>query len=150
MRMDRQGRTWFRRFPVGLLIALVGMGLWLWRSDTASAAERVWVFSAFVSAVFCVWGYAEARRTKGWVTDQQQTHPRRDYAGARIVAQTHYVTHIILLLAQLAFLQFGIFAALTAPAECVAGVAAARAGARGGRHRRRLGKGGTTCSISDW
>ncbi len=111
--MDK--RSLLRRIPLSLGVFALGVLLWAWRSDTASAIERVWVFCAAVSAAAATWGWSEARRTKGWVGDEAHAHPNLNYASSLIVAQTHLVVHVILWLVQAALLQFGAFSAFTAP-----------------------------------
>ncbi len=107
--------VWARRFPPSFAVAILGLALWAWRAETASAVERIWTFLAAVSLGVALWGLAEARRTRGWVGDQAERHPRLDYSSAIIVAQTHNVTHLVLALVQGLFLLFGGFSALTAP-----------------------------------
>lgn len=106
---------WMRTFPPSLAVSGLGLALWAWGSETASAPERVWVWLAAVSGGVALWGLAGAQRTRGWVGDEQHRHPSLDYGSASIVAQTHVVTHSVLTLVQLVLLAFGGFSALTAP-----------------------------------
>lgn len=106
---------WMKTFPPSLAVSGLALALWAWRAETASAPERVWVWLASVSLGVALWGLAGARRTQGWVSDEQDRHSSLDYSSAAVVAQTHVVTHGALALAQLVLLAFGGFSALTAP-----------------------------------
>jgi hypothetical protein len=93
------------------------VGLWVWRAETASGLERVWIGAMAISTGFALWGLARALQTRGWVDDEQHRNPRLDYAAARAVAQTHTVTHACILTSTVALLLFGLVAASVAPAN---------------------------------
>lgn len=102
-------REWYR--------TLLVLWLWLWRSDSASGIERIWIGAMVVSTGFGLWGLARALQTRGWVTDEQHRRPDLNYASARAVAQTHTVTHACILVTTLALLLFGLIAASTVPVD---------------------------------
>lgn len=91
------------------------VSLWSWNSTTASSAERIWVFLAIISAGFAFFGLTQAIGTNSWVNERKARYPALDYRSAETIADTHIVYHVCLLVVQLALLQFGGFAALTAP-----------------------------------
>lgn len=106
---------WYRSLPASGLMCLVIVALWMWRSDTASGLERVWVGMMTISTGFGLWGLARALQTRGWVGDEQAAHPRLDYTAAVSVAQTHIVTHACILITTVCLLVFGAAVALTLP-----------------------------------
>lgn len=109
--------TWYRRIPASGVTVLFLIGMYAWKSDTASGIERIWVSVMAISTAFGFWGLARALQTRGWVYDQKHSHPDLDYAGAISVAQTHTVTHVCTLITTFALLTFGIVVALTLPAN---------------------------------
>lgn len=108
-------RDVWKRLPPSGLVCLLIVGLWMWRSDTASGLERFWVGMMTISTGFGLWGLARALQTRDWVGDEQIRNPRGDYTNAFSVAQTHVVTHACTLVTTLALLVFGINQAITLP-----------------------------------
>lgn len=106
-----------RRWWPWLAGLCVAVGLWSWHSSTASGAERIWVFLAVISTGFAFFGFTQAIQTNAWVNDRKARYPSLDYRSAETIADTHIMYHVVLLLVQVALLQFGGFAALTAPAN---------------------------------
>lgn len=105
---------WYR-LPASGLLCLFLIALWMWRSDTASGLERLWVGMMTIGTMFGLWGLARALQTRGWVGDEALRHRDQNYASAIAVAQTHVVMHTCLLITTVALLSFGAVAMFTAP-----------------------------------
>lgn len=77
--------------------------------------EKFWVFLTWGSTVVCVWGSWKARKSLAYVHDQEQSHPEQSWSSARISAVNHMATHLVLLITQIAWFQFGVRLAFTPP-----------------------------------
>jgi amino acid transporter len=106
---------WYKGLPASGVAVLFLIGMYGWKSDTASGIERAWVSVMAISTAFGFWGLARALQTRGWVNDEQHRHPNLDYVGALSVAQTHTVTHACTLITTVALLVFGIVVAFSLP-----------------------------------
>lgn len=107
-------KPWYR-VPVGGIVALLLVLLWVWRSDSASGLERFWIGMLAIATGFGIWGLVRAIQTRIWVAQEDRAHPDRIYDSAYSVAQTHIVTHISILVTTVALLGFGVLQAFTVP-----------------------------------
>lgn len=107
-------KPWYR-FPLSGIACLFLILLWMWRSDTASTLERIWIGMLTIATGFGLWGLAQAFLTQGWVSDEAARYPKQHYRNAFAVAQTHVVTHGCVLATTVALLGFGVVQAFTAP-----------------------------------
>ena len=115
---------WYKSLPPSGLVCITVVALWAWRSDNASGLERWWIGLMTIATGFGLWGLARALQTRGWVHDEQHRYPKRDYASALSVAQTHVVTHATTMVTTVALLFFGLVVAYQPPAR--AGVTVSR------------------------